>query len=1145
MNFSSSKSAAFKARFSSGRWQILLLLLLLAGGAMPAMAQTNIEQFGHNRVQTRTYAWRFFDTEHFRVYHYDRAGRTLARYVAEQAEQDISLVEQKLSGSFPKRFNIILYNQYDEYRQSNVGLQQDAQIEADAAGTVNLVGDKLVVYFTGVHTDLRRQLRAGMSRVVMQRLIFGEDFRAMVKNAVRLNIPQWVTDGFLDYLVDGWDAQTDAKWRALLARPPVKNQFYGLAEEAPLAAGKAFWKWVADTKGVTQNKEALNIIQSAGSMSKGIRAFLGMKEKVAYDSCLTYFRNIYTTDSVLRNPVPTERLLVHIQRPTDGSELRDIRVSPNGKDVAFITWKEGISKVNLQHTTGPQTVSVILQEGRRDYAEKTTDPDYPLLAWSNDGFKLAILYQQKTLFRLRQGYITRLRIYDALKGKIINKIIPPNRFDRVLGMTFVEDDTRMVFSAIKKSQTDLYDFTIRGSRLTNITNDIWDDVQPWYVSGGFRKGLLFVSNRPQPNMNVPAGVNELPTGPQNVFFYNTVSERPELIQCSKNEGQGTVSYPIQYGSDNFAYLYDSSGIRNQYMVLFGRTAVGNLDSAYSVPVTNSPQSLLAQQFTPFNDKIAYAIEDSSGYSVYQSEKDVPPIYAPITPVPTTYLAQREAEHRAVLAYRPRNKTVRAGGEKSSDKKERGRRKKPSKNVYQSEFSDAAGEVPASVDSTQAEADNDPLFAEASPDADTSLVLNPKVTDSTYLKLKSQPYRLSFKTDFFSLRADNAVLFTRYQSAAAGGGRFNNPPLSGLITASLNDALENHRFTGGLRIPTSFQGGTYFLQYQNFTNRIDWGLVGFLSNNFQNYRVQYVDPAGRPLAERIQLGKISTYLLQGNANLPFDRVRRLGLQLGLRRDVLDFKAQDTLSLAFSPRDKTDWLMSRLEYVFDNTTQSAVNIRQGMRYKLFAEGIGGISKGKGGMYNFGFDVRHYQKIYRNFTLATLFTGAHSGGKQKVLYFLGGVDNWILPKQAVGTGIADQNYAFQALATNLRGYKQNARNGNSYAVLNEELRLPIWNTLVRRPVRSPILNNLQLIGFVDAGAAWNGLFPDGQNTSTPTTIGNFGNPVLLNLEPSNKSDVGVGFGGGLRTVLLGYFVRLDAAWNIEGIRKPIWYFSFGTDF
>jgi hypothetical protein len=47
-----------------------------------------------------------------------------------------------------------------------------------------------------------------------------------------------------------------------------------------------------------------------------------------------------------------------------------------------------------------------------------------------------------------------------------------------------------------------------------------------------------------------------------------------------------------------------------------------------------------------------------------------------------------------------------------------------------------------------------------------------------------------------------------------------------------------------------------------------------------------------------------------------------------------------------------------------------------------------------------------------------------------------------------------------------------------------------------------------------------------------------------PSNTG-LAMGYGAGLRTMLLSYFMRLDAAWNIDGSRKPIWYFSIGTDF
>ena len=163
----------------------MIMLMIVAGVFMSLQlsAQSYLETFGQNRIQYRKFAWKYFDTKHFRVYHYDRAGRQLGRYVAEEAENDISLIEKKLGGQFPKRFNIILYNSYDEYRQTNVGLKDDAQgIGNSKAGTVNLVGDKLVVYFTGEHNDLQHQIRTGMARVVMERMIFGENFKKMVNH---------------------------------------------------------------------------------------------------------------------------------------------------------------------------------------------------------------------------------------------------------------------------------------------------------------------------------------------------------------------------------------------------------------------------------------------------------------------------------------------------------------------------------------------------------------------------------------------------------------------------------------------------------------------------------------------------------------------------------------------------------------------------------------------------------------------------------------------------------------------------------------------------------------------------------------------------------------------------------------------------
>jgi hypothetical protein len=44
---------------------------------------------------------------------------------------------------------------------------------------------------------------------------------------------------------------------------------------------------------------------------------------------------------------------------------------------------------------------------------------------------------------------------------------------------------------------------------------------------------------------------------------------------------------------------------------------------------------------------------------------------------------------------------------------------------------------------------------------------------------------------------------------------------------------------------------------------------------------------------------------------------------------------------------------------------------------------------------------------------------------------------------------NYGFQALATNMRGFSQNVRNGNSFALINSELRWPVVKIFCRASI------------------------------------------------------------------------------------------------
>lgn len=1088
-------------------------------------AQTYLETYGQNRIQTRKFVWKVFESDHFRVYHYDRSGKDLARYVVEQAESNVATIEKISKTKMNEKFNIILYNSYEEYRQTNVGRSQDALLaRSTQSGSVNMIDDKMVLYFSGVHTDLKKQIEQGISKILLERKIKSGSVSQMALNSAKVNIPEWLQEGYVAYTADGWNEQTDKAWKALV-EANAKKKFYDLSQINGSLSGQAFWKYIKERYGNKEVKDLMNAMKSKGNMNKALKAKYQLNVVKVFDSCLAFYKDAFVRDAADKKVPNTAKALVKIPMPKDNTEIRNIKVSPRGSDVAYVKWKEGQFQVALKHTNGEQEESIILEGGEKNYAE-TSDPNYPLMAWSNTGYQLAILYQK--------GNQIRLRIYDATKGKMATYVIPNNRFDRALGMAIDEDNNGIILSAIRKSQTDLYYFTIKGARMRNLTNDVWDDVQPAFVTGGQKRGIMFLSNRPKANMNVPAAPNELPTGPMNVFFYNTTTKRQELFQCSNAEPNTIISQPIQFGPDNFAYIANTNGTRNKYVVVFGRDQY-NKDSAYFAPATNLAYNLNSHQYNPAGNLVADVVLQDGFYTVYTAPFLIPDKDVPSEKVQTALLVEEEQSR---IGLSPTNKNEKKWSSKPSNGgsfSNSGVINLKGGNDFQTEFDN---------DKSIAKTENE--IAETEPETanEEAEEVSIATVDSTFIKMRARPYKVGFRPNAFSVSLDNNILFNRYQPASQNGNQFANPSLGGLITMSMDDMMEDYRITGGFKLPFGNQGSTYFVQFENAKRRLDWNVALMRNANSQAYNLLFTDTLGNPVLSTIAIGKTVSTLVQGTGSYPIDRMRSLRFQLGLRQDVLNFKAIDTFTLIATP-DKKYWTMSRAEFVFDNTKFIETNIRQGTRYKVFAEYMYQMNNKGGGLYNFGFDFRNYQKIYKNMIWAFRTAAAHSGGQQKILYFLGGVDNWMNYQQAnPAAPVNQESYGFQTQANNLRGYNQNARNGNSYAVMNNEFRLPLLTTFIRRPIQSKILRSLQLVAFNDIGLAWNGLFPNDNTMSKNQVLGQ--NPVTVSVNVSGVDGVAMGYGLGMRAAVSGYQLRLDAAWNKEGnTTTPILYFSIGTDF
>ena len=314
----------------------------------------------------------------------------------------------------------------------------------------------------------------------------------------------------------------------------------------------------------------------------------------------------------------------------------------------------------------------------------------------------------------------------------------------------------------------------------------------------------------------------------------------------------------------------------------------------------------------------------------------------------------------------------------------------------------------------------------------------------------------------------------------------------------------------------------------------------------------------------------TNIYQGNLSYPFNEVQSLRFIAAIRRDGYIVRAQENVAGSLTEPTRTEnFLNVRGEYVHDNTIAPATNIWKGLRYKAYFElfnRLGGTFKGMGReangdlTFNAGIDARHYLKIYRNFIWAVRGAADFSWGDNKMIYYVGGTDGWLMlgNNVVIRNGVPVEryfntanrpalgvNYVYETLAPNLRGFTQNAANGNNNMVINSELRLPVFATLFNKPINNAFLRNFQLVQFVDLATAWNGRY------------NKIGRPEIVYSEPGSPVSVvvkapGIGpflgsYGFGARSTLLGYFIRFDAGWPMSGFfeGRPKMHVSLGFDF
>jgi hypothetical protein len=1165
---------------------------------MFSIAQGSAVEFGKNRVQYHDFKWWQYESENFITYWYE-GGQNIGQAVVQIAELDYDEIRTILEYRINDKIEILVYSDLTDLKQSNIGNEETF---LNTSGSTKIVGNKIFVYFDGNHLNLRKQIRQGIAQVLLNNMMFGVNLQEIVQNAVLLNLPTWFTNGLVTFVGEdiseqnGWNVALDNQLKDLILSGKV-NSFDDLVALDENFAGHAFWYFIAQNYGKSTVSNLLYLTRINRSVENGFLYVLGSTYTESMSSWFRFYEQRYSADEAERVAFSKDKMISYKNKKN--IPITQLKISPNGQYVAYVQNEIGKYKIFVQNIATGERIT-IKKDGNRNVFQ-ATDYNYPLLSWTADNQTLGIVLEERDVIKLMTYNL------NSKKSEIEN--FPP-RYERILSIDFY-DNRQIVMSAIESGYSDIYIYDIQTKSAKQITKDYHDDLTPVFVKIDGRKGIAFTSNRADSLLMTEKIDSVLPITNFDIWYFDLeTKDLNELVRITNtplvNEYQ-----PVTIDNRYFGFLSDANGIKNRHIAYIDTVFAYNervyrlkgadkeiilhADSTLNVPAesldttfirsvfkpkgfsfanSDYERSIIEQHTAPRIGKVLQLVLQDNQYLFVMEEVDV---NYKAAQTQTAYMKRIEkiyddnlkkkietekANELLKQTFNPktenpfRKETVKI--DSIPPKKEIVKTKPPKDTskididnyFFQSEFEDAET---AKVETVVVDTDGGETVAKPTEIVTPNILKEPEIHE--FKRSRIVPYQLKFRSNFVSTTLDNSLLFDG-RVPFSGDNQFYNYPAPGiLLMGTIDDLFEDYKIQGGIRIPTTFNGAEYFLTFSDLSKRLD-KRYSFYRRSMKETR--NLDASISPSRDEVNIQYISN-LLEAQFKYPLDIFTSLRGTATFRTDTRYFLADSRLTLDQEALQEQR-IGAKVEYVFDNTVDVQMNIKHGTRYKIYSEvqkkfavsidnqeGLQADFK-EGWLGILGLDARHYQKLDRHSILALRLSSATSFGNEKMLYYLGGTDNWLFPRFEETIPVDPTvGYAYQALATNMRGFNNNIRNGNSFAVANIELRVPIFSYFTQRPIKSSFMRNFQVVGFFDTGTAWIGLSPfNDENPLNTVIIQNPNSPITVKVNYFRNPIVS-GYGVGFRTTVFGYFFRLDFARGIETgvLQDRKIHLSLGTDF
>jgi 23S rRNA (adenine(2503)-C(2))-methyltransferase len=1092
----------------AGKGKIMLLLCLFFTFFSPAFAQFyngSHLTFGKSRVQFQNFNWQYYRNTQFDVYFYPNS-RPIADYVNVVAPEIIKEIEQYFNFTSVKKLQFIVYRTQSDFKESNFNYDNDDFY--NQAGITNIYGSKVYLFFDGNHAHLNKMIRGGIASVYARGIVQGQTVRANMASEYSSDAPNWFYSGLSSYIAENWNSELDAQMRDGIASKRYRRLDFLSPMDATIA-GHSFWRYIVERYGEDAIPKILHACRSARSVERGFAFATGTRFKDLVKGWYRFYVVTFAKDKNRERP-DTEPL---VKRPRRTRHYSELTLSPDGESYAYTTNDAGQIRVWLKTPEDKRPKTVFRKNAK---TEDKPDVTFPKLAWHPDGEIMGFTTEDKGRTK---GIKTVQSYYHPVIVK--TKKRQPRvlvELDKITDWNYLPGGNTLLLSGVKSGQTDIYLYHIQALGLEKITNDIYNDLYPRLMNDG--KSIVFSSNRPVDSLTNRRFYNKESLNYFDLFVYNRSKSDNQLLRVTETPN-ASETHPLILETGEILYLSDENGINNRYVAKLDSaitkidTAVHYAHFAKTAPLTDYVYSIFEHDYQQESNMLGEVLFHKGTTQLYEFPFEEMKPLPPLTP---SSMKQKTLATKAIKDSIRVNNPI----EFTKEGKKRGLRQ-----MYRSDLI--------------------PIFNTVEVDSITprnnvrGWQPNALSDGFEYRQPVARNYNVQFSVNRMVTQADFSFLNTSYQQFTGGTSPiYLNTGINALIMVGINDLFEDYRITGGFRVSFDLSGTEVMLSYENLKRRLDHQVV--------LYRQAIQQFVGWGVVK--QHSNSVFYIMK----YPFNRHNTMHFTFTGRYENFIIGALDDRTLR-TPNENKLWGGVKVSYIYDSSKELFTNLWRGEKIKLWAEFNQCLATyqekleyGRVNLLVLGFDARKSVRVYKNMTWATRLAGSTNFGTARLVHYMGGVDNWIWAQfnRDNWTDLS-KNYVYQTLATNMRGFEQNVRNGTSFLLLNSELRVPFVQLIAGRMLSSNILNSLQFLVFGEIGTAWTGLTPYSPDNSLYTRWIESGN-ILVRI--NRQVDPWVqGFGMGMRASLFGYFLRLDYAWGLENMqiyrKNGMLMFSLGLDF